>query len=261
MTRKKVGLALSSGGARGFTHVGVIKVLEKHGIPIDCVAGTSIGAFVAAHYALHQDIRKLEDFALSFSKKRDILKYFDFRDPRKSLIKGQKVQALLKSTFGDSKFSDTKIPLRIGATALEDGSIVVFKSGKISRAVIASCSMPGIMPPMKYGNKHLVDGGLTNATPVKIVQQMKPDIIVAVDLFSLDKIKMPSLSTKHVLERTQEIMMANYSEKEYGKNIVVVKPVTNRRMQTFAFHTAKEKIKAGEDAANESVRKIKKLLS
>jgi NTE family protein len=260
---KKLGLALSSGGARGLAHVGVIKVLRKNNIPIDHVAGTSMGALVAAYYALNDDIMEFEKLLLKF-RKRDLLKLIDVNDPRVSLVKGEKVRKFLKNLFGNKTFKDTKIPLKIGATALENGSKVIFSTGKIIDAVMASGAFPGVFPVVKYKRKHLVDGGLADATPVDLVKKMGADVIVAVDLFSLEYYKNRRYQTmKEVLERTYEIIMsklADYKEKEYGKNIIVLKPKTGKRIQTFAFYNAKKNIRAGEIEAEKHLRKIKRLL-
>lgn len=258
---KKIGLALSSGGARGFAQIGVLKVLEKESIPISYIAGTSMGALIAAHYALYKNISELEDFALSFTRK-DVLKSFDLNDPRKSLIKGKKAKKILKDLFGEKRFKHTKIPLNINATALEDGSEIIFRSGKIRRAVLASGTIPGLLPPVKYKGKHLVDGGLVDAIPVNIVKKMGAEAILAVDLYTLEKTALKSTNLKPIIKRTREILMsklAEYGEKQYGKDIIVIKPDLGRKPDTFAFHKAKQKIRAGEEATKNALDKIKNL--
>lgn len=260
---KKLGLALSSGGARGFAHIGVIKVLIDNKIPIEFVAGTSMGAAIAAYFALNLEIRNLERIFVNF-RKRDMLKVIDVNDPRISLVKGIKAKKFLKSIFGNKTFKDTKIPLVISATALEDGSKITFQKGKILDAIMASGAFPGVFPPVKYRNKHLVDGGLADATPVDLVKELGAEVIVAVDLFGLTRHKEMNYDTiTKVLGRTYEIIMsklADYKIKEYGKNIVVLEPETGKRIQTFAFYNAKKNIKAGEIEAKRHLKKIKRLL-
>lgn len=259
---KKLGLALSSGGARGMAHVGVIKVLEKNNIPISYIAGTSIGAVIAAYYALYLEINTLEKVANNL-RKRDLVKLIDLNDPRISLVKGKKVKKFLKRFFGNKKFKDTKIPLRVGATSLKDGSAVVFSKGKILDALMASGAFPGVFPPIKYKGKYLVDGGLTDGTPVQLVNNMGADVIVAVDLVTLDSQRRNYDSLFNVLSRTYEIVLsklADYKEKEYGNNIVVLKPNLGTRMQTFAFNRAPKNIKIGEVDAQKQIRRIKKLM-
>ncbi len=260
---KKVGLALSSGGARGFSHIGVIKVLKKHNINVECVAGTSMGALVAAYYALFLDVAGLEKTALSF-RRGDLLKLIDFNDPRLSLVKGEKVKAFLKSIFGYMTFSDTKIPLKIGATSLQDGSKVIFSSGKIVDAVMASGAVPGVFPPVRYKGQDLVDGGLSDATPVEIVRAMGANMIVAVDLFGLERQKSRTYAnTRDAVERAYCILMSklsSYETEKYAKNIVVLRPKTGSRIQTFSFYNAEKNIRAGEIEAMKKISEIKKLL-
>ncbi len=259
---KKLGVALSSGGARGFAHIGVLKVLEKNNIPISYITGTSMGAVIAAFYALYGEVRTVEKIALGF-RKRDTIKLVDLNNPKYSLIKGKKLKSFLKKYFGNKTFRDTKIPLKVGATALEDGSQVVFSRGKILDALLASGAFPGVFPPVKYRGKHLVDGGLSDATPVNLVKKMGADVILAVDLFTLRKIKQQNFTMMDVLERTYEILVSNlskYSEKEYGKNIIVLRPKAGHRIETFHFHRAKKYIEAGEKEALKYLKKIKKIL-
>ena len=262
MAKKKVGLALSSGGARGFAHVGVIKILEKNGIPIDYICGNSMGSIVAAYYALFGSVDGLEEFARHF-KRRDLFKFLDIGNLRESLIKGERAMQWLEDTFGERTFKDTIIPLKIGATTLEDGKEVVFDSGPIVPAVLASCSLPGFLPPYKYHGKHLVDGGLINTTPVNLLDEFEPDVIIAVDLYKLNKIEFNSTSMKDILQRTRDIMMSRisfYSEEQYADHIYVIKPKAGRSSDTLAFHKVEEKLKAGKKAAKEAIPEIKKML-
>lgn len=258
----KLGIALSSGGARGFAHIGVIKELIKNKIKIDYLTGTSMGAIIAIFYGLYGEIKTAERMALSF-RKREALRLVDLNDPRKSLVKGNKVKLLLKKYFGNKTFRDLKIPVKVGATALENGSQVILDKGKLIDAAMASGAFPGVFPPIKYKGQHLVDGGLADAAPVKLVKSMGADIIIAVDLFNLGHIKQKSYSMMQVLERTYEILISNlskYSEKEYGDHILVLKPEAGSRIETFYFHKAKIYIEAGEKEAKKKMSKIKKLL-
>ena len=260
---KKVGLALSSGGARGYAHIGVIKVLKENKIPIDCVAGTSMGAVIAAHYALHGSIKPLEKIALSF-RKIDMLKIIDLNNPKISIVKGEKARNFLKTMFGNKTFADVKIPLKIGATALQTGKEVIFTSGKLVDAVMASGAFPGVFPAIKYNGKDLVDGGLADATPVDMVKSMGAQVIIAVDLFGLGFNRNRTYNNLvEVLGRTYEIIMSklsNYRMKEYGSNIIVLKPKTGSRMQTFSFYNAPQNILSGENEARKHIEKIKRLL-
>jgi NTE family protein len=260
---KKLGLALSSGGARGFSHIGVIKALMENKIPIHYVAGTSMGAVIAAYYALHKDVTGLE-LVVSDFKKADMLTIFDLNDPRKSIVKGDKARQFMKRMFGDKTFEDTKIPLRIGATSLQTGEEIVFSSGKILDAIMASGAVPGVFPPVKYKEHDLIDGGIGQAIPVEMISEMGAEVIVAVDLFSIrPQMKRNFDDIVSVIERTMELLLSkvsDYNIKEYGKNVIIIKPDTGRRLDTFSFYNGKEKIKAGYIETEKHIEDIKKLI-
>ncbi|NTV24455.1 MAG: patatin family protein, partial [Nanoarchaeota archaeon] len=182
---KKVGLALGSGGARGYSHIGVIKFLQKHGIEISYVAGTSIGSAVGAYFALNGNVTGLEKISTAI-RKPDLLKLVELNDPRRSLIKTHKIRAFLETVYNGKSFSDTKIPFKAIATNLVTGKRVVFSKGKLSSAVIASSTFPGVFPVVEYRSMHLVDGGLAEAMPIRLVEEMGADVIIGVDLYWKD---------------------------------------------------------------------------
>lgn len=256
---KKIGLALSSGGARGFSHIGVIKVLLENNIPIDCIAGTSMGAVIAAYYAIFQDVKGMEKIALEF-KKRDMLKIVDFNDPRISIIKGDNLRKFLKNIFGDRTFEDTKIPLRLGATSLQDGKSIVFSSGKIVDVIMASGAFPGVFPTVKYKGMNLVDGGLAATIPVEMVKSIGAEYIIAVNLFNMESSENRNYdSIIDVLERTIEILQAQLSDvtlSKYYKNIYVLSPQTGSKLQTFSFYNGKKNVQAGYDEAKMHIKDI-----
>jgi len=178
----KFGLALGSGSARGLAHVGVIQVLEAYGIPIDIIAGTSIGSVVGSLYAAGASIDQLEEAALSM-KKSTTLFLIDPTLPHSGLISGKKIEEMLNDlALEDKTFDDLKIPFAAVATDVESGAEVILNQGKVIDAVRASISIPGIFTPVKYQNYYLVDGGVVDPVPVDVVQKMGADIIIAVSL-------------------------------------------------------------------------------
>jgi len=261
--RKTVGLALGSGAGRGFAHIGVIKTLLRNNIPIDFISGSSIGAIVAAYYALTLDIDSLEKIALSINPKT-ILKLIDLNNPKQSLIKGNKIRNFLtENLFGEKTFSDTKIPLRIAATSLDDGLVYCYKEGKIIDAVIASGTIPGILPAINKDEKHLVDGGLADAIPLDLLSEFNPDILIGVDLYAYDSLKGKNYNTREVLNTTYKIYISKLSkflEKEYKKNVLLIKPRTNDSLNALIFNNAAEKILIGEKETENMLPKIKSLL-
>ena len=177
---KKIGLALGGGAARGLAHIGVLKALVENNVPIDVIAGTSIGALVGACFAKDGEINTLEEIVLNIDWRQLAL----LLDPNLALLKkgfihGEKIKELLCSIIGDIEFKDLKIPFRVIATDVITGKEVVIDSGSVTEAVRASISIPVIFTPVKFENKFLVDGGIVNPVPVNIVRNMEAEIIIA----------------------------------------------------------------------------------
>jgi NTE family protein len=178
---KKIGLALSGGAARGLAHIGVLEVLQKEGVPIDIIAGTSAGAVIGAIYAWNQDISRIKKHALEATWKD--LTLIDPSLFKSGLIKGKKIQTLLTSYIGgNKKFSDLKINFACVATDIDTGEEVVIDSGSVPEAVRASISIPGIFALVKREGRYLVDGGLTTPVPVNVVRRMGADFVIAVNV-------------------------------------------------------------------------------
>lgn len=177
---KKIGLALGSGSSRGWAHIGVLEALEEHHIPIHYLAGSSIGAYVAAIYA-GGGLKSLKQFALSMDW-RKVLSYVDVVFPKSGFLDGKKVAELYRMHTSAETFSDLDIPLTIVATDLDTGEQVLLDSGNLVEAIRASISVPGVLTPYYYNGRWLVDGGLVEPTPVQVVRSMGADVVIAVDL-------------------------------------------------------------------------------
>lgn len=261
VNNKKIGIALGGGGARGLSHIGVLKVLEKEGIKIDYVVGVSIGAFIGAYYALGLDLEDIEKEAVSFTKMKAIRELLDLSNPKISILKGKKIFKFINKLIGEASFSDTKIPLRIITTDLANGKEVILSKGNIAKAVLASLSIPAIFPPVKIGNRYLIDGGVSNLTPVDTVNKAGIDIILGVDLVMKRKIKLykPGLVTSLIQSyetiRTQSIKLNIDS---VGDKMVLIKPALGGTIDSFKFYNIGNVIKAGEDAAKKVLPEIRK---
>ena len=178
----KIGLALGGGSARGLAHVGVIQTLEAYDIPIDIIAGTSIGSVVGSLYAAGASINQLEEAALSM-KKSKTFSLIDLALPHSGLMSGKKIVEMLNDlALEDKTFDDLEIPFATVATDVKSGAKVILNQGKVINAVRASISIPGIFTPVKHQGYYLVDGGIVNPVPVNVVQKMGADIIIAVSL-------------------------------------------------------------------------------
>lgn len=178
--RPKIGLALGSGGSRGLSHIGVIKVLQENNIPIDFIAGSSIGAMVGGFYAAGLEVERIEEIALDTSWR----KLFSLIDPhlKQGLIGGEKVKQFIDTYIGGKKFEDCKIPFTAVATDLKTGMAVILNKGEMAQAIRASVSIPLVFKPVKINDQALADGGLSAPVPVEIVRDMGADLIIAVNL-------------------------------------------------------------------------------
>ncbi len=176
----KIGLALGSGSARGWAHIGVIKALTEAGVRVDYIAGTSIGAVVGAVHASGK-IGALENVVLQFDWKQ-IVSFLDVVFPKSGLIDGNKVADFVRSHVVPGNIEDLTLPFCAVSTDLATGSEVVIQEGDVIEAVRASISVPGIFTPVKKGDMVLVDGGLVNPVPVSVVREMGADFVIAVDL-------------------------------------------------------------------------------
>jgi NTE family protein len=190
MARKKVGLALGGGAARGLAHIGVLETLEQEGIPIDMVAGTSIGAIVGAFYAYTKDIPLMKTLAVEVGKKR--LRFFtDLTIPRTGILSWHWVETRLKKFIDGVRFEDLKIPFACVAIDIDNGDEVILKEGLVWEAARASATVPVALSINPWHGRYLVDGGIGNPVPVSVLKNMGADIIIAVNVLrdstALDK--------------------------------------------------------------------------
>lgn len=176
-----IGLALGSGAARGWAHLGVLRALAAEGVVPDVVCGCSIGAFVGAA-AASGDLDKLTDWAKAL-KWQDVVSLLDV-SLRGGLIKGERLIQFFQRNFFDRDFSDLPTRFACVATELGSGREVWLHDGNVSEAVRASIALPGLMTPVMYRGQVLVDGGLVNPVPVSLCRAMGADVVIAVDLGS-----------------------------------------------------------------------------
>lgn len=180
MTRKpQVGLALGSGSARGWAHIGAIRALEERGVKADLICGTSIGALVGAAYA-SGDLDRLEKWVTGLAW-TTILRLMDLHW-RGGLIRGQRLFTLFRTIFDDRDISQLAIPYGAVATELSSGREIWLRHGNLLEAVRASCAMPGLFTPVVRDGAVLVDGGLVNPVPVSMCRALGAELVIAVDL-------------------------------------------------------------------------------
>ena len=169
---KKVGLALGSGSARGWTHIGVIRALAEAGIRIHCVAGTSIGAVVGAVFASGK-LDTFEEIVIGFDWKQ-IARFFDVVFPKSGLIDGKKVADFVRGHVRGENIEDLPIPFSAVATDLATGREVIIQDGDLIEAIRASISVPGIFTPVRREGSILADGRLVNPVPVTVITGLNP---------------------------------------------------------------------------------------
>ncbi len=267
---KKVGLALSGGAARGLAHVGVLRVMQKEGIPIDLIAGTSAGAVIGAAYAYDADIARITRDALDANWKR-MAPLIDPSLPKTGFIKGKKIQDLISEYVGGNiEFSDLKIPFACVATDIDTGEEIVINSGSLPEALRASISIPGIFTVIKHQGRYLVDGGLTTPVPVEVVRNMGADFIIAVNV-SPDVTDRMGKASKQRVEAHKEpnifqVMMQSIYITTYSltrsslehADIVIEPDLYN--IGAGDFNKARELITRGREAAEAAIPEIKNKL-
>jgi NTE family protein len=266
--KKKVGLALGGGYARGLAHIGVIELLEKEGIPIDIIAGTSIGAVVGALYASKLDIYEIKKLA----KQLDfvgVTSLVDLTVPKSGILGGKRITNLLHRLLGDIQFTETKIPLGCVATDITTGDEVILSEGSVLEAVRASISIPVIFSVVKKQNRYLVDGGLVNPVPVSVARKMGADFVIAVDV-TPDKIERANYLKENVENKppslfhvmVQSIYVTTYlSARKVSEGADDIIHPHLAHIGPSEFHRARECILEGEMAAADCVGEIKRKLA
>ena len=259
MLKRKIGLALGSGAARGLAHIGVLEVLEKEGIPIDMIAGTSMGALVGALYAQGRGVNEIKNLAIDLGSKRFAL-LADLALPKTGLIKGRKIKDGLRSIIGDIKFGDLRVPFACVATDIDSGEEVVINQGSVVEGIRASISIPAIFTVVKWGGRYLVDGGLVNPVPVSVLRSTGADFIIAVNVIpdrSETEAKEPNIFS--VLMQTLYIASYRIVKSSLGGADIVIEPQVTP-IGHFDFHRVQECILQGQLATEESIPEIKREL-
>ena len=178
---RMIGVALGSGGARGLAHVGVLSRLRELGVPIHCVAGTSIGSIVGTVYATGR-LDTLHELATQLDWRHAARLFLEVNLPRSGLLSGKNIMSLLKDIIPARQFSDLPLPLRIVATDLLCEKEVVFSSGNLFDAIRASIAIPGIFTPPRLRGRNLIDGGLVNPLPFSAFRSIGADTVIAGDI-------------------------------------------------------------------------------
>jgi NTE family protein len=215
----KIGLALGGGAAKGFAHIGVIKMLEASGIHPDVVAGTSAGSVVGALYASGMDAFALQQtaFGLDEAKIRDVRLFSG------GLVQGQALQDYVNQLLHKQPIEQLKMPFAAVATELETGTRTVFVRGNTGRAVRASSSIPGVFEPVEIHGKHYVDGGVVSPIPVDAARQLGADFVIAVDISAAPNGSNPQ-GMMNIVGQSIDIMGRQLAAQESARADVVIRP-------------------------------------
>ena len=285
--RKRIGLALGGGGARGLAHIGVLRVLEKEEIRIHLITGTSIGALVGGAYAsgfnADQLQKKAEEYVNSAEFRSSAMKAFEAAHAKGEVGLAQRIQTYLRNHFyliqamfkpgilsnedfratieyfiPDIQVEETRIPFRAAATDLVSGEQITFSKGSLRQAVMASCAVPGAIAPLKEGERLLSDGGIICSVPGSVARQEGADIVIAV---VVDR-GIGSEELRNVVDvylRVNEIMGERLKQCELAEADVVIRPEVGD-LHWSSFSEAMNLIDEGEKAAREKLDDIRRLM-
>jgi len=215
----RIGIALGGGAAKGFAHIGVIKMLEANGFKPEFVAGTSAGSVVGALYASGMDPFLLQERAVALDEAsiRDVSLFSG------GLIKGQKLQDYVNVQVRQKPIEAMKLPFAAVATQLETGKRTVFKRGNVGQAVRASSSIPGVFEPVLIGKFSYVDGGIVSPVPVDAARGLGADLVIAVDISSKASGKTPD-GMLGIVNQSIAIMGQKLGEQELARADVIIRP-------------------------------------
>ncbi len=281
--KQSVALVLSSGGSKGLAHIGAINALEKQGLEISSIAGSSIGSVIGGFYAMGK-LPEFSDWVKGLNRKA-VWDYMDFTVSNNGLLKGEKVLDMLRSFLPDTMIEQMNIPFVAVATDILNEKEVLFKTGSFYEAIRASIAIPAVLTPVCYQDTILVDGGVLNPIPIEHVARREKDLLVVVNLYSTT---IGESAGKHTSDIGQRSPLYNRSLRSITKlinsgdhrgigyvsllknsmnamihqiallNIEKYNPdilinIPHDYARTFDFHKAEELIKLGELIANDAI--------
>jgi NTE family protein len=255
-------------------HIGVLKVLEREGVPVDLLTGTSMGGVVAAAYAAGMSPESMEQEALRTASPRRLLSLVDPTLPRRGIFEGRKIIEYLTDVLGDQAFDELRCPLALVAVNLPTGQAVTLDEGRVTDAARATIALPGLFKPVERGEELLVDGGLLDNLPAGVARQMGADVVIAVDVIAGDSTfssmiqtlserpYVPSglASTFEVMLRSLDVMMTEINRMRLTEAApeVVIRPRIPAEVSVLVgFSQAGDTIASGERAALEALPDIR----
>lgn len=251
--KHKIGLAFGGGGARGLSHLGVIKAFEEYGLDFDYISGTSVGSIIGAVYANGMSFEELYKIAKNL-KTSDIRtnKFFTFTS------KTDGIQSLMREALGDIDIEDLKKPFSAIAVDIKSAKQVCISHGNLAKAVAGSCCVPIFFEPVEFGDRLLCDGGLQNTIPAEIPRHFGCDYVIAVDCNSTRTYGTDSTKMMDVLGVSIRILMKSNAVKGYVYSDVMV-AVDNKRFKSTKLKGLDEMVDEGYKAAIDAMPEIIKI--
>ncbi|MHA6205683.1 patatin-like phospholipase family protein [Dyella soli] len=251
VVKLRIGLALGGGAAKGFAHIGVIKMLEANGIRPDVVSGTSAGSVVGALYASGMDPFQMQEqaFALDESRIRDVRLFSG------GVVQGQKLQDYVNQLVKNRPLDKLELPFAVVSTQLETGQRTVFVRGNTGQAVRASSSIPGVFEPAEINGKHYVDGGVVSPVPVDAARELGADVVIAVDISTKASGSNP-VGMVNIVGQSISIMGQKLGEQELARADIVIRPKVGQ-IGAADFEQKNQAILEGERAALAAMPAIK----
>lgn len=259
--RPRIGLVLGGGGARGLAHIGVLRILQEEGIPIDVITGTSVGALIGGLYAANVPIEKMERLAEDIGWEKitnlsaeAIVKLLT----AEKLLSTEKMEKYITLQIGNKRFDELKIPFACVATDLKTGEKIIFREGLVAPAVRASATIPGVFEPVEYRQRYLVDGGLVDNLPVEVAKMLGAEIIIAV-MVSADFTQYSTANILLTLNQAIYIQGEVLNQEQLKKAHLVIRPQV-KDISAIELWRARECMDAGIIAARKMLPEIKNLI-
>lgn len=251
--RRRVGLALGGGAARGLAHIGVLAALEEAEIPIDYLAGTSMGAMIGAAYCAGIEIPELLDIASNTGWRHISM----FTWPHQGLISFRKMEDWIINTIGDIDVRDLVIPFAAMATDIETGERLMLREGPVAKIVRISCSVPGVVAPVDFNGRLLCDGGVSDNLPDEAARVLGADYVIGVDVFA--PVYRSFLGPIGVTMAAVETLVQNAGGGSQTADCVIIPDLVGKSYIRLSKY--EEFIEAGRRATREMLPKIKEALA
>jgi len=289
--KKKVrtGLALGGGAARGFAHIGVFEVFEEEQIPVDVIAGTSIGSLMGGMYAAEPDAALLRKRILEFVNsslfekiKSDFLKhkenegeeglldkvssfirksiFYTISMTKRAFVSEDTMSKITEELIPDIRIEDTEIPFAATSVDIKSGEKYIFTQGSLRTAVEASCSLPGVIAPVPFEGRILVDGGWAEAVPVRTAFDIGADLVVCVNISPDITLDQEPAHAIDILLRADRISRQFLAESSFAHADVVISPAVED-VDWADFDNPEDKITKGREAAQDSVSAVRQLIA